>query len=157
MPRAADRMALLTPPPDAQPRVAVCVARISGRSPGGVDTVVSVLLLGDPSPWPGSRSIPVGAQGLGGQGGPRGRGGFRTWLSGASRRWLQPGLALEERDAGEKALHGEGPPAHPPRKSLLQKPPLNPVRGGQRNRSQSLFSCLILRGCVLGGRDTAFA
>ena len=122
-----------------------------------MDTVVSVLLLGDPSPWPGSRSIPVGAQGLGGQGGPRGRGGFRTWLSGASRRWLQPGLALEERDAGEKALHGEGPPAHPPRKSLLQEPPLNPVRGGQRNRSQSLFSCLILRGCVLGGRDTAFA
>lgn len=125
-----------------------------------MDATVSVLLLAaTPAPGLAPCSIPTGAQGQRARVGSRAEVGFRTWLSGASRRWLQPGLALEERDAGEKALHrGAGPPAHPPRKkSLLQKPPLNPERGGQRNRSQFLFSCLILRGCVLRGRDTAFA
>lgn len=74
-----------------------------------MDTAVSVLLsAATPAPGLAPRSIPAGTQGRGARVGSWAEAGFRTWLSGASRRWLRPGLALEERDTGEKALHGGG-------------------------------------------------
>lgn len=160
MPSAADRMALLTPPPDT-PAWGDCLSSedLGAGVPGMWTPLCPCCCRRQPQPL--------------------------AWLPTAflrERRGRRPGWAAEQRRASERGsleLHSVGfsqglhwrretrvrrrcmgadSPAQPPReKSLLQKPPLDPERGGQRNRSQFLFSCLILRGYVLGGRDTAFA